>query len=377
MSEQVKHRVDQRGFTLIEVMIATVVALFATLAIMQSFAVSEGYRRTTTSGGDATFTGAVATYLLGRDLQMAGYGVNTAAYLGCTVSGSDQSASPAQPISFTLAPAQITPGGASDDPDSITVVSSSSAWLPAPITLTAAMASPTDNYQINNPFGVTAGDVMVLAQSGNGACTLVQATNTPTSGTPGNQNTIKHVSGTYSQGAGTAHARYNPSGGIGPAYPAGSVLMDLGASPTVNSYFIQNNTLMVTLGVGAGNQAAQTTQPVAANIVQLKAFYGRDTVGGGTITVWDTNTPTTATGWAAVLAIRVALVARSAQPERQVDAHGDCSTTTASPTVTWDDGSQTQLDLSSTAPSGPAWQCYRYKVFHMTASLRNSIWTPS
>ena len=377
MSAPMKQRVDQRGFSLIDVMVSTVVALFATLAIMQSLAVSEGFRRTGTSGGDATFSGALAAYVLGQDLQTAGYGVNSAAYLGCTVSGFDESVSPAQPIGFTLASAQITAGGASTIPDSITVVSSSTSWLPAPITLTAAMASPTDNYQVNNPFGVTAGDALLLAQSGNNACTLVQATNTPTSGAAGTQNTVKHASGTYSSGGATFHARYNPSGGIGLAYPAGSVLMDMGASPTVNTYFIQNNTLWVTLGVGTPTQPAQTSQPVAANIVQLKALYGRDPGGTGTITVWDTTTPTTAAGWAAVLAIRVALVARSAQPERQVDGSGNCSTTTVSPTVTWDDGSQTQLDLSATAPSGPIWQCYRYKVFHLTTSLRNSIWTPS
>jgi hypothetical protein len=41
--------------------------------------------------------------------------------------------------------------------------------------------------------------------------------------------------------------------------------------------------------------------------------------------------------------------------------------------VTWDDGTTTVLDLSANA----SWKCYRYRVFHMTASLRNSIWTPS
>jgi type IV pilus assembly protein PilW len=369
MSAPMQHRIHHQGFTLIEVMISTVVAMFATLAIMQSFAVSEGYRRTATSGGDATFSGAVATYLLGQDLQTAGYGINTTTYLGCTVSGTDEITS--QAISFTLAPAQITPGAGSN-PDSITVVSSNTGWLPAPITLTTSMASPTDNYQVGAPFGVTAGDVLILAQSGNNACALVQATNTPTTGTPGNQNTIKHVSGTYTAtGGASVHARYNPSGGVGGAYPAGSVLIDMGASPTVNTYFIQNNTLMVTQDVTAAGQPAQ---PVAANIVQLKALYGKDTVGGGTITAWDSAAPA---NWAQVLAIRVAMVSRSAQPERQVDANGNCSTTTASPTVTWDDGTHTQLDLSATAPTGPAWQCYRYKVFHMTTSLRNSIWTPS
>ena len=366
MSAPMQKRSRQHGFTLVEVMVSTVVAMFATLAIMQSFAVSEGYRRTATSGGDATFSGAVATYLLGRDLQVAGYGINTAAYLGCTVSGIDESATPAQAIGFTLAPAQITPGASSSVPDSITVVSSNTGWLPAPVSLTTSMAAATDNYQINNPFGVTAGDVLILAQSGNNACTLVQATNTPTSAAPGSQNTVRHASGAYSGGT----ARYNPSGGIGGAYPAGSVLIDMGASPTVNTYFVQNDTLMVTQQVAAPGQPAQ---PVAANVVQLKAFYGKDTVGGGTITTWDNAAPAS---WNQVLAIRVAIVARSAQPERQVDANGNCSTTTTSPTVTWTDSGaslSTTLDLTN----DPNWKCYRYKVFHMTASLRNSIWTPS
>ena len=226
----------QHGFTMVEVLVSTVVALFATIAIMQSFAVSEGYRRTATSGGDATFSGAIAMYMLDRDLQMSGYGINTGTYLGCTVSGIDESQTPAQAISFTLAPVQITPG-AGTNPDTITVVSSGSGWLPAPITLTAAMASATDTYQVNNPFGVTAGDVMILAQSGNNACTLVQATNTPTAAAPGSQNIVKHVSGTYSSGGASLRARYNPSGGIGPAYPANSVMMDLGAPTalTVNT----------------------------------------------------------------------------------------------------------------------------------------------
>jgi type IV pilus assembly protein PilW len=364
----------QHGFTMVELLVATVVALFATAAIMQSFAVSEGYRRTATSGGDATFSGAVAMYLLDRDLKMAGYGVNTGTYLGCTVSGLDESQTPAQAINFTLAPVQITPG-VGTNPDAITVVSSGTNWLPAPITLTAAMASPTDNYQISNPFGVTAGDVLILAQSGNNACTLVQATNTPTSAAPGSQNIVQHGTGTYrTPSGGTGRARYNPSGGIGLAYPANSVLMDVGAASalTVNTYAIQNNTLTVAQGVNAPGQPAQ---PVAPNVVQLKALYGKDTVGGGTITAWNTTAPVTAADWAAVLAIRVALVARSAQPEKP-GASG-CTTTTASPQVTWDDGSTTTLDLTGTAPTGPAWQCYRYKVFQMSASLRNLIWTPS
>jgi len=351
-------------------MVSTVVALFATLAIMQSFAVSEGYRRTATSGGDSAFSGAVAVYLLDRDLQMAGYGINTGTYLGCTVSGLDESVSPANPINFTLAPAQIATG-VGTAPDSITVVSSSTGWLPQPISLNVNMAAATDNYQINNPYGVTAGDVMVLDQAGNNVCTLVQATNTPTTAPVGSQNTVKHASGAYTPpGGGSVKARYNPPGGIGPAYASGTGLMDLGTAPTVNTYRIQNNTLVVDQQV-----ASLVGQPVAANIVQLKALYGKDPAATGAVTTWNAIAPVTAADWTSVLALRVALVARSAQPEKPVN--GACATTTAAPVVTWDDGTQTVLDLSATAPTGPAWQCYRYKVFHMTASLRNLIWTPS
>jgi type IV pilus assembly protein PilW len=269
---------------------------------------------------------------------------------------------------------QITPG-AGTNPDTITVVSSGTGWLPAPITLTAAMASPTDNYQVNNPFGVTAGDVLILAQSGNAACTLVQATNTPTTASAGSQNIVQHGSGTYrTAGGATVRARYNPSGGIGAAYPVNSVLMDIGtaSTATVNTYSIQNNTLMVAQGVNAPGQPAQA---VAANVVQLKALYGKDTVGAGTITAWNTTAPVTASDWASVLAIRVGLVARSAQPEKPGGA--GCATTTTSPVITWDDGSTMTLDLTATAPTGPAWQCYRYRVFQMSASMRNLIWTPS
>jgi type IV pilus assembly protein PilW len=358
----------QRGFTLVEVMISTVVALFATLAIMQSFAVSEGYRRTSTSGGDATFSGAVGMYVMERDLQVAGYGINTSTYLGCATSGTDELVAPGRAINFTLAPAQITPGVNAATPDTITLISSSTGWLPAPINLTTAMASPTSNYQVNNPFGVTAGDVLVLAQSGQ-ACTVVQATNTPTTGTPGNQNTVLHASGTFrTSGGGTALARYNPAGGIGPVYSASAVLMDVGAAPAVNTYYILNNTLTVDQLV-----TGQLAQPVAANIVQLKALYGKDTNGDGIVDTWNTTAPVTSSDWASVLAVRVALVARSAQPEKPDPTTGVCSTTTVAPTVTWDDGTTTQLILTANAN----WQCYRYKVFHMTTSLRNLIWTPS
>jgi len=366
MKRPISHPRAERGFTLVEVLISTVVALFATLAIFQSFAVSEGYRRTATSGGDATFSGAVATYLMDRDLRMAGYGLNSATYLGCAVSGTDSGVTPAGNIAFTLAPVQITAGANAQTPDSITIISSGTGMMPGAINLTAALASPTSNYVVTDAYGVSSGDVLLLAEAGQ-PCTLAQASNTPTSGAS-NQNTIRH-----------SGLRYNPGGGMGPNYSANAVLFDLGPLPTANTYRIQNNQAQANFNSLVVDQliADQFGQPVAANVVHMKAQYGKDTNGDGIVDTWDQVTPTTAAGWAQVLAVRIALVARSSKPEKPTGTNNTCVTTTAAPQVTWNDGTVTTLDVATTAPTGPAWQCYRYRVFHVTSSLRNLIWTPS
>jgi len=356
----------QRGFTIVEVLVSTVVALFAVLAIVQTFAIAEGFRRTGTSGGDAAFSGAIGAYIIEHDLNEAGYGINTAAYLGCATSGSDSFSGTARPINFTLAPAQITPGAGATAPDTITLVASATDMMPGPINFTAAQATNTSPVVVTGAYGINAGDVLLLAQAGT-ACTLAQATNTPTSGAS-NQNTILHATTGYTTATGTYLPRYNPAGGIGPAYGANAVVMNLGPSPVVNTYYILNNTLMVDQLV-----TGQLGQTVAANVVQLKALYGKDTNNDGVVDTWNNTAPVTSGDWAGVLSMRVALAARSANPEKPNMTTGLCSTTTVAPSVTWDDGTTTVLDVSA----DPNWQCYRYRAFHITTSLRNLIWTPS
>jgi type IV pilus assembly protein PilW len=362
------------GFTVFEILIAVAVALFAALAITQSFAVSEASRRSSTAGGDAMFSGALGIYAVDRDLTMAGYGLNTPTYLGCPVSGTDSSSGTPRPINFNLVPAQITAGASNAMPDQVTVVAGSSAVLPEPFNLTVAPASNAAPYTIANPFGVTAGDLLVVAQAGQ-PCTLIQSTSTPVTSAAGSQNIVSHASGTYrSPGGATVPAPYNPAGGIGPAYSAAAVLLDLGPSPWVNTYRLANGNLVLDNAVNG-----VTGQLVAANIVQFKAYYGHDTAGSGSVGAWDQASPGSAQAWSRVLAVRLALVARSANPEKPVlsGAQGattaTCTTTTTSPVVTWEDASTTVMDVTAV----PNWQCYRYRVFHLTVSLRNLIWTPS
>ena len=68
-----------------------------------------------------------------------------------------------------------------------------------------------------------------------------------------------------------------------------------------------------------------SAEKLNSGIVLLKALYGRDTDGNGTVDVYDTTTPPDNASWRNVLAVRMVMVARSGQRERD-------EVTTAEPT---------------------------------------------
>lgn len=349
------------GLTLVEVLIAMAIALLVTLAVFQTFAVSEGYRRSATSGGDAVFNGSIATHTLQRDLRIAGYGLNSLALLGCNVIAYDGSVSPARNFTFSLVPVVITQG-AGTAPDTIEISYSDTDSVPAPVHLTQALPTPAANFHVDNTFGLEAGQLVIVGEPGLD-CSLHQVTNTPSQEAPGRRDLIIHNSGMYRTPSGAmVEARYNKPGGFGPTYTLDALIYPIGRLPTVARYSVQNENLMVE-AVMLGTPPAG----VAANIVQLQAQYGRDTTGDGTVDVWDETTPVTPAGWSNVIAARFGMVARSAVAERP-DANGACNTTTAAPT--WAAGA---FDLTGRAD----WQCYRYRVFESTVTLRNMIWRPA
>ena len=354
-------RRNSRGMTLVEVLISMVVATVVVLAVYQTFAASEGYRRAATGGGDATFSGSIGMYTLQRDLRMAGFGLNTTTVLGCRVLAYDEGVNPPRDFQFTLAPVVITQGAAGA-PDTIEVAYSGIDGSPAPVRLTQTMASPTVTYRINNAFGIIAGQLLIVAEPGRD-CTLSQATNTPVLEPVGQQDRLRHENGTYVGPLGTpVVARYNKPGGLGPNYTLAGIVYSIGQAPTVNRYYVANENLVVDAVVQGGNAL-----PVAAGVVQLQAQYGKDTDNDGIINVWDEVPPASNADWSGVIAVRVGLVARSAVGDRPDIATGVCAATTALPT--WAGGA---FDLTARAD----WRCFRYRVFESTISLRNMIWRP-
>ncbi len=352
-----------RGLSLAELLVATVIGLFATIAIVQVFAVFEGQKRTTMSGGDAQINGALALFTVERDLRQAGYGINNTDFLGCNIVGWDEQAGVPTPA-MAFAPVVITQGagGASD---TITIMYGSGDLLPAPANLTQNMPSPSAVYKVNNRYGFLPGNLVIAAEAGK-PCTLAQVSDVP--GTPGQTDNVVHNGGNYKDPNTGANVptRYNKPGGLPPpndiSYTTNGKLFNLGALPSNNVYSVQNGQLLL-------RQINAAAAPIYDSIVQLQAQYGKDTVGNdGIVDVFDAVAPATAADWAQVLAVRIAIVARASQREKDP---------VSPPTIKlWAD--------SAAAPTtiGPVWTLaadernYRYKVFQTIVPIRNMIWRP-
>lgn len=353
------------GMSLVELMVAALIGLIGSVVIFQVFAVFEGQKRTTTSGGDAQTNGALALFTVERDLRMAGYGINNLDFLGCIIHGWDEQQGGGTSFTVSFVPVLITQGAAGA-PDTITVTYGTGDLLPNPASITQNMPSPSSDFKVNNRYGFREGDLVIAAEPGKD-CTLAQVSTLP--GTPGQTDNVIHNSGTYTDpntGAQVA-TRYNKPGGLGIPYTTNGKLFNLGTLPSNNIYSVQNGQLMLQQMLSAASTAAT---PIYDSIVQMQAQYGKDTSvpADGVVDVFDEVTPATSADWAQVLAVRIAIVARSSQYEKDEVAPATITlweASAAAPTtagVTW-------------APTADE-RHYRYKVFQTVVPIRNMIWRP-
>lgn len=352
-----------RGFTLVELMVGLVIGLIATLVISQVLVASEGRRRTISSGSDAQVGGALAMYTLQREAQAAGYGLTTSPLgLGCEIrarrDGTD--------YTFTLAPAVIT-NGTSGAPDRLLVMSSAklSFSLPARVRVNHPRTSAV--FFVNSTIGMEEGDLMLAVPSVidvNNWCSVFNITNL------GGNDQIVH----------------NP-GNNGPwNQPGGSTIFPNDGYPANGSYVVNLGQFTTReFGIGAGHtlnlatfstvDATTSTETVFSDIVNLQALYGKDTDNNGVVDTYDNATPTTNAGWREVRALRIAIVARSPQMEKEA--------VTATEPV-WDVGNAGTVAGAATCGASrcitlkidtlPDWQRYRYKVYDSIVPLRNMLW---
>ncbi len=356
-----------RGMSLVELLVAAAIGIIASLAIFQVFAVFEGQKRTTTSGGEAQTNGTLALFSIEREVRLSGYGFNAADLVGCAAQGWDEQTSAAI-APWTLAPVVITQGagstpGVAGSPDTIMVMYGNGDQLPAPVTLGVNSLGTTDDFfKIFNPFGFRKGDVVVFAEAGK-PCTLAQISEVPPA--TGDSTRLNVQPGTFVNAAGaTVPTRYNNPAGLGTAYTTSGKVFNLGDTPIIKTLSVPlPNAQVVSQSLGSA-----TAMPLYDGIAQLQAQYGKDTNNDGIVDLFDEVTPTNTAGWAAVLAVRIAIVARSSLYEK----------IEVSPATLrlWED--------SAAVPTttGPVWTLtaderhYRYKVFQTVIPLRNMIWRP-
>lgn len=325
----------QNGFSLIELMVGIVVAMVAVIVVMQIFSVSEGHRRTTTGGDDAQSIGAIALTVLQRDLRQAGQGLTNVSLLGCDV---------ALPPGWTLnglAPLTINhPDIAPGDAGTDTLL----------IAYGSGLGSP-EGDRINtqpgtNIYGVATASAFQL--------------NDWVLATPPSRQTPCGLRLTQVSAAPVAP---NVTVGSGTVGVANGVLYDLGAAPRIVAYAVRNGRLTVCdfQTQDCRSAAAANWAEIADGIVSLRAQYGRDNslVLDDVVDVDDQATPTTACGWASVLAMRLVVVARNGQLEKT-------AVTTVAPT--WAAGAAAPINLVGN------WQRYRYKTFETSIPLRNMAW---
>jgi type IV pilus assembly protein PilW len=363
------------GFGLVEIMVGIVIGLVGVLVMMQVASVFEGQKRTTTSGSDAQTNGALALYMIERDLRRAGYGLGVAGALGCAIKRKhdDDVSTP----DLILTPVTIT-DGTDGLPDSIRFLASSKGSWSVPSTITKDHPSEATNVFLNTVLGVEEKDMMVLYQPGK-TCTLIQAT-----GIPNGNVQVHHQN---------ADSEWNPPSG-GDIYPVGG--FDVGAlainmGAIIDRTYSLNAASNLVLADYSSSTNTTAEQPLASDIVQLQAQYGFDTRSG---TQSDTRVDT----WSATMvnadgagttgdngdlqriyAVRLAVVARSAVKEKP-RGDGTCDITTSAPRWKNADPADPTQDLEldvSKHPDGTAnadWKCYRYRVFESVIPLRNLLW---
>lgn len=403
----------QTGFTLIEVMIAMLIGIIGIVVMMQTFAVSEGFKRTATSGTDAQVNGSVALYMLEREIRVAGYGMN--GYLPAvgaapnnvycssirvwntaTGTGKDMRILP-----FEINPAGIPAGDASTDV--IVIGFGTSDAVVAGVQTDQVGAVTTGDFIANSgKDGFRAGDLAVGVQPGTlvtdpASCVLHEITQVPwASGACGSASGGNLAHGTTSYKSANAACafvtpRFNSSAGIkdagGATVPAlklanGGQLFNLG-NPSLKAYAIRggNLTSCDLLTTDCANVANYTV--VVNDIVSLRAVYGRDTtaIQDFQVDVWDRTPIPTLADAPRVMAVMLEVTARSGlkeKPTTGVNCNTLADSTRPDKVMDWIGGSVAGAGINvdpSNLPAGE-WACYRYKLYQTRVPIRNMSWRP-
>lgn len=376
------------GFTLVEIMVGIVIGMLGILVIMQMFALFEGQKRTSTTGSDAQTNGAFATFTAERDIRLAGFGMGLVEALGCEIHRAYNTQGPggASPAvqTFRMVPVDIT-NGAGGAPDTIRILYSSKTTLSLPLTITTDHPAEAANFFVNSAMGIAEGDVMIVYDPYDPTkwCTQVEVSGIPTT------NCYTSGNGTNT-GTGCSQIHHNATPAFPWNWPGGHNIFPAGGyqkgSRIFNMGTFTDHTYSIAMDASSmegslrltdfnNNTNANEIRDLAPGIVNLQVQYGKDTNNDQVVDQWDSVDPAATSGWRQIRAVRMAIVARSSQMEKEdvsdvLNAQGG--------TVTWsgsgDANAVLRIDRHPDGTANADWARYRYKVYETVIPLRNVIW---
>ncbi len=390
------------GHTLIELMIAIAIGVILVLAAFQVMATFEGHKRTTTAMNDSMQAANFGLYQLDLLTRSGGTGLTQVRKYatGCLPSYTPGAGSAVTngvvslpdifggivgttTLPLRLAPAVIFPGTATD---AVMLMSGGAGFGEVPVKFTTAAAG--SQLQLDNTIGFFPGDwVLVSGNAANpttaGACLITQVASTYAAETA--ENSLGNVA---------LPLRDASVGSVTLAsFGANALVTDLG-SGTNASFLLYgvDGTQFALESVDLLNAPA-TVQRVADDVVLLRAVYGTNASANGYGALTWVNpagdyapanlldgSSAAATRLAGIKAIRVAIIVRSALPERWDASDQAIGTGTAASNQINNGTYPIFAALNSTAVA-TAWIVpgtatnYRYREVEATIPLRNAYYS--
>lgn len=357
LSKKNSRRIQGLGLT--DLMVGLAIGLLAILVILKVAVLFESRRKATTGIADAQMNASFALANVSRDVRMAGHGLGPSEALGCIVR---RTLGTSILTDWVLWPVTII-DGVNGAPDTLLVLSSGKAHSLAAARLIAPYTVSSEVLMVNSTLDMAINDTLLLHESGNTQCPLIKVTGIPT--------------GDYR----VRHTALPSELLTAVAYQEGTAVINLGAIHH-QRYSINANNQLLLERYDATNDIWRASV-FASDVVSLQAQFGYDariTLSGALrVTRWssafiDANangTPGDIDDLRRILAIRIAVVSRSAQ-------RSDQGCTSLMPT--WRAANETtglMEDTPIAVNTITDWACYRYRVLQTEVPLRNLIWSDS
>lgn len=347
--------VRMRGLSLIDLMVGLGIGMVATLVILNVMVMFDARRRATAGSSDAQVNAVFAAAMLSRELRLAGHGLGPPSGLGCSV---HRAAAGTADATFLLAPAVIT-NGSNSAPDTLVVLAAGEQALP-PSRLISPYTMDSGMLTLDSTLGVVPNAQLLLQSAGSPDCALLSVA-------------------AVTIGAYTVQPKAASGILSGTVFGTGSPVVNVGTL-AYRRYSVDTNQRLQaeSFDAASGSWLAST---LAEGVVNLQLQYGFDARAGAQatpqVTYWS-DTPIDADGngiagnagdWQRMLAVRLAVVTRSAQrKDESCDAQAP----------TWMAGDANTGELESTTIKVDHldnWKCWRYRVLQTEVALRNQLWS--